>query len=126
MVLADSSVWIAHIRFAAEPELVRMLRLKNVLCHPLISGEVSMGSFKDRATILDYLDGLKGPTLASNAEVRRFIETHKLFGRGVGYIDAHILVSVRLTPGTSLWTRDKRLREVAEEMGLAFHETRPN
>jgi len=126
VVLADSSVWIAHIRSAAEPELVRMLGQKNVLCHPLISGEVAMGSFKDRTALLDYFDDLKRPTLGSDAEVRRFIESKRLYGRGVGYIDAHLLVSVRLTPGTLLWTRDKRLHELALELGLAFQEARPN
>jgi predicted nucleic acid-binding protein len=126
VVLVDSSVWIAHIRFAAEPVLVRLLGVKNVLGHPLVTGEVAMGSFKDRTALLDYLDGLKSPALASDKEVRRFIESERLYARGAGYIDAHLLVSARLTPGTSLWTRDKRLHEVAMELGLAFHEARPN
>ncbi len=85
-----------------------------------------MGSFKDRTELLDYLDGLTAPTLASDEEVRIFIESERLYGRGVGYIDAHLLVSARLTPGTLLWTRDKRLHEVALELGLAFVEARPN
>jgi hypothetical protein len=58
--------------------------------------------------------------LATDAEVLGFINRQALFGRGIGYVDVHLLASVRLTPGAELWTRDNRLRSVAEELGLAM------
>jgi predicted nucleic acid-binding protein len=125
MVLTDSSVWIDHLRFA-EPQLERLLRTGEVLGHPLVTGEVAMGSVSNRLQLLKELDRLPLAIIGRDEEVRRLVETHKLFGRGIGYVDAHLLVAVRLTPEARLWTRDKRLHEVASELGLAFQETRPN
>jgi len=125
MVLVDSSVWIDHLRFA-EPQLERLLHTGEVLGHPMVSGEVALGSIRNRMQVLEDIDDLAKSIAATDDEVRRFIERHKLFGRGVGYVDAHLLVAVQLTPETVLWTRDKRLREVAEELGLEFQEDLPN
>jgi len=125
VVLADTSVWIDHIRFS-EAEMRRLLFAGDLLGHPMLSGELALGSMKNRTQVLIEIDGLPEAIPATDEEVRRFIDTHRLFGRGIGYVDAHLLVSARLTPGTSLWTRDKRLHEVAMELGLAFHEARPN
>lgn len=121
MVLVDSSVWIDHIRFP-EAEMERLLLADKVVCHPMVSGELALGSIKSRTKVLEEIDWLPQAIVATDEEVRRFIETHKLFGRGVGYIDAHLLVAVQLTPETLLWTRDKRLHEVAAELGLVFGE----
>ncbi len=104
----------------------RLLLAGHMLGHSMLSGELALGSMKNRAQVLREIDGLPEAIAATDDEVRRFIESKRLYGRGVGYIDAHLLVSVRLTPGALLWTRDKRLHEVASELGLAFQETRPN
>jgi len=125
MVLADSSVWIDHLRFA-EPQLERLLRTGDVLGHPMVSGELALGNIKNRMQVLEDIDNLGQAIAATDEEVRRFIENHRLFGRGVGYIDAHLLVAVQLTPDAVLWTRDKRLREVAQELRMGFEEARPN
>jgi hypothetical protein len=75
---------------------------------------------RQRGTVLDALTNLPRAELASDAEVLGFIDRQALFGRGIGYVDVHLLASVRLTPGAELWTRDNRLRSVAEELGLAM------
>ncbi len=125
MVLADSSVWIDHLRFA-EPQLERLLFGGEVLGHPLVTGEVGMGSVNNRFQVLKELDRLPVAILGRDEEVRRLVESAKLFGRGIGYVDAHLLVAVQLTTEALLWTRDNRLQKVASELGLAFEETRPN
>lgn len=125
MVLVDSSVWIDHIRFA-EPQLQRLLLAGDVLGHPLVSGEVSLGGLRNRSAVLKELDRRPLAVVGRDEDVRRLVESERLFGRGIGYIDAHLLTSVQLTPEALLWTRDKRLHEVASELGLAFQEARPN
>jgi len=125
VVLLDSSVWIDHIRFQ-EANVERLLLADKVLAHPMVSGELALGSIKNRLQVLEEMDGLPQAIAATDDEVRRVIETYKLFGRGVGYVDVHLLVAVQLTPEATLWTRDKRLHEVASELGLAFEEARPN
>ena len=79
-----------------------------------------MGSLANRALVLGSLDLMERVTVASNPEVARFIEDHRLYGRGIGYVDVHLLASVFLTPETEIWAMDRRLRSVAEEFGIAF------
>jgi hypothetical protein len=74
--------------------------------------------------MLADLDCLPQAVVASDEEVRTFLDRHALFGLGIGYIDAHLLASVRLTPDARLWTRDKRLHEVAERLSVDFAESR--
>jgi hypothetical protein len=97
---------------------MRLLETGEVLCHPFIVGEIAMGSLKNRS-VLDAMQNLPRPLFARDDEVLRFIGPRKLFGLGVGYIDAHLLTSVQMTPGALLWTRDKRLYTLANTMGLA-------
>lgn len=118
MILVDSSVWIDHLR-AADPLLVARLNENAVLSHPFVIGELALGSLRQREVVLAALRGLPMATVADVAEVASFIETQRLFGLGIGYIDAHLLASVRLTPGASLWTRDRRLNEIAAKLGVA-------
>jgi predicted nucleic acid-binding protein len=121
MILADTAVWIAHRR-TGDATLQRFLAARQVFGHPLIVGELAVGGLRDRTDFLRAMDDLPRPVIANDDEVRRFIEVHKLFGRGVGYIDLHLLLSVRLTQEALLWTRDKRLHEIAQEMSIAFSE----
>ena len=119
MILVDTSVWVDHLR-AGEPLLVELLDTNRVLVHPLIVGELACGNLNNRKTVLSLLRKLPTVRLATNDEVLFFIERHGLMGKGVGYIDAHLLAAVSLTGTVRLWTRDKRLNTVAESMRLAF------
>lgn len=117
MILVDTSVWINHLRYG-DSSLVNLLSTGQVLAHPFVIGELALGSLRQRDVILDTLNNLPRAKIAADEEVLAFINQSKLAGLGVGYIDAHLLASVRLTPGTLLWTRDKRLCAAANQLGL--------
>jgi predicted nucleic acid-binding protein len=119
LILVDTSIWIDHLR-AGGDVLANLLDAGRVLMHPFVMGELALGEMRQRGTILDALANLPRAELATDAEVLGFINRQALFGRGIGYVDVHLLASVRLTPGAELWTRDNRLRSVAEELGLAM------
>ncbi len=87
-----------------------------VVMHPFVLGELALGRFANRAQVLGVLAALPTVVVAMEAEVMRFIEAERLFGLGIGYVDAHLLAAVRLTPGVRLWTRDRRLGVVAEKV----------
>ena len=91
--------------------------------HPFVVGEIACGSLRDRASILELLQDLPATVVAMPDEVLKFIESHELHGKGIGYVDAHLLASVALTPGARLWTRDARLRRTAELLGCAHPES---
>jgi predicted nucleic acid-binding protein len=119
LILVDTSVWIDHLR-ASGDLLAKLLNAGRVLTHPFVIGELALGEMRQREAILDALSNLPSAELATDAEVLGFINSQSLFGRGIGYVDVHLLASVRLTAGAELWTRDKRLHSVAEELGLAM------
>ncbi len=119
MILVDTSVWVDHLR-ASDERLVGLLDTGRVLAHPFIIGELALGSLARRKTVSSALANLPQATVATDAEVLHFIDHNTLFGRGVGYIDVHLLAAVRLTAGASLWTRDKRLHGIAAQLGLAI------
>jgi predicted nucleic acid-binding protein len=116
MVLADTSVWIAHFR-QGEPALVDRLREGLVLMHPFVSGELACGNLKDRAAILSDLHALPPAINASHEEVLHLVEDRRLWGRGLGWIDVHLLASARLS-NCRFWTLDTRLEKAAAELGL--------
>ena len=118
MILVDSSVWIDHLRARDETLSVLLTRVE-VLTHPFVVGEIALGSIRYRDAVLASLQRLPSAMIATDGDVLRLIDRHRLFGRGIGYIDAHLLAAVRLTGDTLLWTHDRRLREVATELGLA-------
>jgi len=117
MVLVDTSVWVQHLR-SEEPALADKLSDGLVLMHPFVAGELACGNLKDRAAILSDLLALPMAKPASNAEVLQFIEDRGLWGRGLGWIDAHLLASARLS-NCLFWTLDKRLGRAAEELELS-------
>lgn len=121
MILVDTSVWIDHLR-QGDPELARRLDAAEVLGHPLVIGELAMGNLRQRPVVLGALRGLPRAVAATDEEVLAFVAREALHGLGIGYADAHLLASVRLTPDAALWTRDRRLRDVAARMGLATAE----
>jgi hypothetical protein len=116
MVLVDSSVWIEHLR-AGNPALAGLLSETRVLTHPLIAGELACGNLKNRAAILADFDALPSATPASHQEVLRLVDDRKLWGRGLGWIDMHLLASARLS-GCQFWTLDRRLAQSARDLGL--------
>jgi predicted nucleic acid-binding protein len=118
MILVDTSVWVDHF-LGAEKVVSELLQAGRVLAHPFVIGEVGLGKLRQRTAILGYLRDLPQASVATDLEVFTFIEQWELSGSGIGYVDAHLLASTRLTPGASLWTRDLRLVRVAEQMGLA-------
>ncbi len=118
MILVDTSVWVDHLR-AGDRALARLLAAGTVLAHPFVIGELALGDLRQRDLILSDLNDLPRIGVATDQEVLHFIGQHALFGCGIGYIDAHLLASVRLVAGASLWTRDKRLAGAAERLGLA-------
>ncbi|MCU9957677.1 type II toxin-antitoxin system VapC family toxin [Burkholderia sp. BKH01] len=120
MILVDTSVWIDHLR-AGDAALTTLLGAERVLIHPFVVGELSLGSLRDRQTVLDALRDLPAATSATDDEVQRMIDVVPLHGLGIGYVDAHLLASVRLTSGSKLWTRDRRLLAAADRLQLAAH-----
>lgn len=122
MILVDTSVWIDHLR-RGEPELIRLLSQSQVLCHPMVVGEIACGNLKSRSVVLALLADLPGASVASEAEVLAFIQAQSLFGLGMGYVDVHLCASAKLN-GVQLWTRDKRLGEATSRLGLAYTELR--
>jgi len=123
MILVDSSVWIDHFR-RNDPILSRLLDAREVLTHPFVIGELALGSLRQRDSILGAFRGLPRAVVASDDEVHAFIDRQALQGCGIGYVDAHLLAGTLLTADAQLWTRDKRLRQVASRLGLATDEDR--
>lgn len=117
MVLADTSVWIEHLR-RGYPRLAGRLSEGLVLMHPFVSGELACGNLKNRAAILSHLRALPAAKPASNVEVLQLIEDRRLWGRGLGWIDAHLLASALLS-NCPFWTLDTRLARAAAELGLS-------
>ena len=118
MILVDTSVWVDHFR-VAEPTLARLLEAARVLGHAWVIGELALGQLARRQEILGLLQRLPQPPLATPVELLGFIDRERLFGLGIGYVDAQLLASARLMPGTLLWTRDKRLSAAAATLGLS-------
>lgn len=119
MILIDASVWIEYFR-GREETLARLLEADHVLVHPFVIGEIACGNLADRGRLFSMMRALPALPVASDSEVLYFIEQNSLMGRGIGYIDFHLLTSTALTPLTQLWTRDKRLKEAAEALNLAY------
>lgn len=118
MILADTSVWVDHLR-SVNRELQELLEQGQVVIHPFVIAELALGSLRERAKALALLDLLPQVRVAQTNEVRLTIEGRRLYNLGIGLIDAHLIASVLINPSTLLWTRDKRLRRVAE--GFRLH-----
>jgi predicted nucleic acid-binding protein len=117
MILVDTSVWIDHFR-SSEPQLVQWIAREIVLTHPFVIGEVSLGNFRRRSSVVEWFQDLARVDKAEDDEVLELIEAQQLYGTGIGFVDCHLLASLRLTRGTRLWARDKRLKAAAETIGV--------
>jgi predicted nucleic acid-binding protein len=118
VILVDTSVWVEHLHVGNE-DLAAFLNGGEVLGHPFVIGELALGNLRPRNPFLSDLRDLPQAIVAEDEEVLRLIDRHALFGRGTGYADAHLLAATRLTAGSKLWTRDRRLHAVAAQLGLA-------
>lgn len=117
MILADTSIWIDHLR-SGNNEMRKQLNQGQIVIHPFIIVELALGSLWERTKTLALLDLLPQVRVAQLDEVRLMIEARRLYSLGIGLTDAHLLASVFINPSTLLWTRDKRLRKVAEGLGI--------
>lgn len=117
MILVDTTIWVDHFR-SGNSALEALLQDVRVLIHPHVIGELALGGLRRRQMLLKALQSLPQATEATNREVLRFVESNGLFGLGIGWIDAHLLASARLSCA-ALWTRDARLRKAADSLGLA-------
>ena len=115
MILVDTSVWIDHLRRGNET-LGRLLTQHRVCMHPMVVGELACGNLQNREQLLELWHNLPGIRQASHEEALFFLSRNRLEGKGIGYIDVHLLASVSLQPDTTFWTRDKRLAEVASTL----------
>ncbi len=111
MVLVDTSVWVEHFR-RGKIGLDALLIEGQVVCHPFVVGELACGNLKNRFEILSLISALPAALVAEHDEIMQFIETHHLMGKGLGYIDVHLLASAILT-GIPLWTLNKRLHKIS-------------
>lgn len=117
-MIVDTSVWVQHLR-KGEPRLREQLELGIITVHPFTIGELACGNLRNRIEVLSLLASLPQAPMVDQSELLGFIERERLFGRGIGWIDVHLLASARLS-GVQLWTFDRRLAEAAVEMGVAI------
>ena len=118
MVLVDTSVWVAHLRYG-NVGLENLLNEGHVVCHLFIVGELACGNLSNRSEILSLLQALPLADHAGHDEVMYLIEHYSLMGKGLGYIDMHLIVSAILTR-VQIWTLDKKLKEVSSKLGLEY------
>ncbi|HIW68194.1 MAG TPA: PIN domain-containing protein [Candidatus Dietzia merdigallinarum] len=116
MILVDTSVWIDHLH-QVEPRLQQLLVDDDVVVHDGVLGELALGSLRQRHVILESLAALHRATVMSSDELLGFVDSARLWGRGLGVIDVHLLGSA-LLGRSAIWTRDKRLRAAAVELGI--------
>jgi predicted nucleic acid-binding protein len=117
VILADTSIWIDHLRLG-NGELRKHLNLGNIVIHPFIIAELALGSLRERAKTLALLDLLPQVRVAQLSEVRLMVEARHLYSLGIGLTDAHLMASVFISSSSLLWTRDRRLRQAAEGLGI--------
>lgn len=122
MILADTSIWIDHLR-SGNKEMRKQLDHGQIVIHPFIIAELALGllnkrTLRERAKTLALLDLLPQVRVAQLSEVRLMIESRRLYSLGIGLTDAHLIASVFINSSTLLWTKDKRLRKAAEGLGI--------
>jgi len=116
MILVDTSVWVDHFR-SRNPALSSLLSDGQVFGHPFVIGELACGNIRSRAVTLAELSHLPEAITAHHGEVMRLIEQRRLWGVGIGWVDAHLIASARLLE-CSLWTLDLALAEAATKAGV--------
>jgi len=117
VTLVDTSIWIGHLRESI-PLVLNLLDDDALLAHPFVIGELACRNLKNQSHLLNDLRMLPNAQSAKDNEVLELVERRKLWGRGIGWIDMHLLASALLT-GCALWTSDKLLKQVAIETGVS-------
>ena len=121
MILADTSIWIDHLR-SPVPRLANLVDAGEVLMHSMVIGELACGNLSDREKRLSAWRSFPMISEANHQEVLSAIESRQIMGRGIGFVDAHLLCAVLNRENTLLWTRDNSLHQVAGDLGVAFSE----
>ena len=116
-ILADTSVWVEYFR-NSEPRMAAMLRAKRIRMHPFVTSELALGSLANRARTLADLRSLPQTSVADQTEIDNLIESHRLYARGMGFVDVHLIAAALLDDNVSLWTLDKRFADVAQMLGV--------
>ena len=122
MILVDTSIWINHLR-NNDHHLEKLLFNGEVVCHPHVIGELACGNIKNRQEIISLLQALPQTPLVEFEEFLYFIEQNQLHGKGIGFVDIHLMASAKLGQ-TSLWTADKRLQSASAELNLKHKKKR--
>ena len=117
MILVDTSVWIDHLR-SPEAKLQTLLEDDEVITHPLVRLELALGSIADRKKMLNHLSLLVQATVVGTDELFAVVELRRLYRRGIGITDLHLIASALLDRSILIWTRDRRLGEIADELGI--------
>lgn len=119
MVLVDSSIWIDHLR--QKDDVLSQLLINGQVCiHPMIIGELACGNLQHRSAVIKLWQSLPHANHATHLEALHCLDKHKLFGKGIGFVDLHLLASTLLTTNTFLWTNDRRLKNMADDLKLSF------
>jgi predicted nucleic acid-binding protein len=119
MVLVDTSVWVDYLR-EGDVSLARLLAQGRVCQHPMIIGELLCGHLQNRGALHKLWKNLPQVVQASHSEVIHLLENQHLMGRGIGYVDLHLVAACILSDAVHLWTHDKRLASVADSLGIAY------
>lgn len=119
MVLVDTSIWVDHLR-QGNVNLARLLTRGQACIHNMVIGELACGNLQNRNQLMALWQNLPAVVTASHQEALFLLESHSLMGKGIGYVDLHLLSSCLLTHTAQLWTRDKRLLGIAETLGITY------
>ncbi len=118
MVLVDTSVWVDYLRKGDE-SFSHLLNQGQVCMHPMIIGELACGNWQNRQQLLELWQNLPKAKEASHAEAMHVLEKRRLMGKGIGYVDLHLLSATLMSDNTQLWTRDRCLAQIAGSLGIA-------
>jgi predicted nucleic acid-binding protein len=120
MTLVDTSIWVDHFRIA-DPRVTQLSASRALATHPFVIGELACGNLHDRARFpaqfLGWLRKLPEALMATDEEVHKLLESSKRWGKGLGWVDLHLLESARKS-GFHLLTADRALGEAATALGV--------
>jgi hypothetical protein len=117
VILVDTSVWIDHLR-NSEAKLQKLLENEEVVTHPFVRLELALGSIANRKTVLADMALLPQAPVAQVDELLSLVELRKPCRRGIGVTDIHLVASALFDRSNQIWTRDRRLGDIADELGI--------
>lgn len=119
VVVVDTSIWIDHFR-STDLRFKQLVADRLVLQHSFVTGEIAVGNLRDRGQIMRALRGLPQVEPVSDDDFHAFLCETNLSGTGLGFVDVHVLAATAATPGATIWTSDRRMREQAKRLGLVY------